>query len=56
MVEVSRGGPQAVADVADRGSVRKLAENHADQLAPRVESLAEFVRIALIYDTLNYLG
>ena len=43
VIEVPCRRPQTVADVADRGAVRKLAENHADQLAPRVKSLAEFV-------------
>ena len=54
VVKVPRGGPQSVTDVTDRGAVCKLAENHADKLAPSVKSLAELVGVALAYDALDY--
>lgn len=54
VVKVPRGGPQSVTDVTDLCAVCKLAENHADKLAPSVKSLAELVGVALAYDALDY--
>jgi len=54
VVEVPRGGPQSVADVTHRRADCKLAENHADQLAPCVKALAELVGVALADDAPDY--
>lgn len=54
VVEVPRGGPQSVADVTHRRAACKLAENHADQLAPCVKALAELVGVALADDASDY--
>lgn len=44
MVQVARGRFQAVGDVPNRITPGELAENHADELTPRVIALAVLVR------------
>ena len=43
MIEVASGGLQAVGNVTHGVAVGKLAEDHADQLAPCVIALAVLV-------------
>ena len=43
VVQVARGRPQTVGYVTDRVALGKLAEHHADELAPRVITLAVLV-------------
>ena len=47
MIEIARGGFQPVGNVTHGVAVGKLAEHHADQLTPRVITLAVLVRFGL---------